>query len=266
MATATATHRASIVVDAQSRCRSRQRVRGRPSSSSSSSRASASVSAATTDDKDDAKRELLRAVAALRRGNASARDVASAIKRVESFESNGDARGRWTLAYSANFDDDSNVKAAASPLESLGVSDEIVQEVTKTLYSVFFKFAPWLAGSAETNRTGARNVQLVDVDGGVVRNEVELDVASLPTLPMSTLTIGVDGEIETEDALARRAFVTFTSFDVQLRFARGEAKTPKVSIPLPRPRGSLNTTFCDDSMRISRGGRGGVFILTRLHG
>ena len=170
------------------------------------------------------------------------------------------------MAYSANFDDDSNVKASASPLESLGVSDEIVQEVTKTLYSVFFKFAPWLAGSAETNRTGARNVQLVDVDAGVVRNEVELDVASLPTLPMSTLTIGVDGEIETEDALARRAFVTFTSFDVQLRFARGEAKTPKVSIPLPRPRGSLNTTFCDDSMRISRGGRGGVFILTRLHG
>lgn len=170
------------------------------------------------------------------------------------------------MAYSANLDDDSNVKASASPLESLGVSDEIVQEVTKTLYSVFFKFAPWLAGSAETNRTGARNVQVVDVDAGVVRNEVELDVASLPTLPMSTLTIGVDGEIETEDALARRAFVTFTSFDVQLRFARGEAKTPKVSIPLPRPRGSLNTTFCDDSMRISRGGRGGVFILTRLHG
>lgn len=35
-------------------------------------------------------------------------------------------------------------------------------------------------------------------------------------------------------------------------------------IPLPRPVGTLRTTYCDAALRISRGGRGGVFILKRL--
>ena len=224
------------------------------------------------------KRDVLRAIGDYRRGSGDERDIGRALARLESFASDGDVRGRWTLVYSAKLDggaNGANGEAASSPLEFLGVSDEIVQEVTKVLYGMFFKFAPWLAGSAETNRTGARNIQVVDVDAGTVRNEVDLDVPRLPTFAdvvewgdkrsstTSTLKIGVDGEIEVEDGLARRAYVTFTRFDAQVQFARDRA-TPKVSFPLPRPRGSLNTTFCDDSMRISRGGRGGVFVLTRL--
>ena len=37
-------------------------------------------------------------------------------------------------------------------------------------------------------------------------------------------------------------------------------------VPLPRPVGSLRTTFCDATLRVSRGGRGGVFVLKRLPG
>ena len=37
-----------------------------------------------------------------------------------------------------------------------------------------------------------------------------------------------------------------------------------MQVPLPRPLGSLTTTHCSDEMRISRGGRGGVFVLKRL--
>ena len=35
-------------------------------------------------------------------------------------------------------------------------------------------------------------------------------------------------------------------------------------VPLPRPVGTLRTTFCDEELRVSRGGRGGVFVLRRL--
>ena len=37
-------------------------------------------------------------------------------------------------------------------------------------------------------------------------------------------------------------------------------------VPLPRPVGSLRTTFCDATLRVSRGARGGVFVLKRLPG
>lgn len=189
----------------------------------------------------------------------------TSIERLETFASSSSAGGRWTLAYGA--------KAAAAAtgarrstsngMESLGVSDAVIQEIMRTMYGVFFKYAPWLAGSAETNRRGARNAQTVDVAAGVVRNEVELDLEGPTTTTTTTVCIGVDGEIRAEDALARDAVVTFTSFDVRARFG-GESTSPTLTLPLPRPRGRLRTTFCDETMRVSRGGQGGVFVLTRL--
>ena len=38
----------------------------------------------------------------------------------------------------------------------------------------------------------------------------------------------------------------------------------QVELPLPRPVGKLRTTFCDADMRLSRGGRGGIFVLRRI--
>ena len=188
----------------------------------------------------------------------------TSIERLETFPSSSSAGGRWTLAYGA--------KAAAATgarrwtsngMESLGVSDAVIQEITRTMYGVFFKYAPWLAGSAETNRRGARNAQTVDVAAGVVRNEVELDLDLVgPTT--TTVCIGVDGELRAKDAIARDAAMTFTSFDVRARFGGESSTSPTLTLPLPRPRGSLTTTFCDENMRVSRGGQGGVFVLTRL--
>ena len=46
--------------------------------------------------------------------------------------------------------------------------------------------------------------------------------------------------------------------------AVGEGEQPRVRLPLPRPKGALKNTFCDETLRISRGGRGGVFITSRV--
>jgi len=211
---------------------------------------------------DDAKSAVLRAIADTRRISgggdsnevAAARAVETAVAALERMSSNASASGSWTLAYSAK-----TSNAASSPLEALGVNDEIVQSITSSLYGVFFKFAPWLAGSQETGKRGVRNEQSVDLDAKCARNDVYVE---LPPSPFggdaSVLHIGVDGEVVAKDALGWDAEVTFTSFDIAL------GEFPKVSFPLPRPRGALRTTYCDDTMRVSRGSRGGMFVLTRL--
>ena len=73
-------------------------------------------------------------------------------------------------------------------------------------------------------------------------------------LPIGTLTLTVNGEVsETDDDDVLT--VAFTSFEV--------AEAGGLRIPLPRPVGSLRTTHCDD-LRISRGGKGGIFVLKRI--
>jgi len=42
------------------------------------------------------------------------------------------------------------------------------------------------------------------------------------------------------------------------------APAPFLRLPLPRPVGRLDTTFCDATLRLSRGGRGGLFVLSRI--
>ena len=77
----------------------------------------------------------------------------------------------------------------------------------------------------------------------------------------------VEGEVKLlGDLSGSRAEVIFTSFDLGLLSSsvNDDRIEPAIKFPLPRPRGTLDTTFCDDTMRISRGGRGGVFILTRM--
>ena len=48
-----------------------------------------------------------------------------------------------------------------------------------------------------------------------------------------------------------------------LKMGAWESAGP-LKLPLPRPVGSLRTTFCDDNVRIARGGRGGVFVTKRV--
>jgi len=252
--------RASALVRARTRARTRASAHDRARAVARASRAESGADGRVdADDIERAKSQLLATVSATRRSDRRAvtADVARAVLALERLGAGAaSASGTWTLVYS--YKERGGEDAA---LESLGVSDDVVQQLTRTAYEVFFKFAPWLAGSAETNARGVRNTQAVDVAGGRVRNEVDLSVGD-----DAVLRIGVDGEIDANDndTLARRVTVCFTGFDVQLRLARGDVTLPRVAVPLPRPRGELETTFCDDSMRISRGGKGGVFVLTRL--
>ena len=78
----------------------------------------------------------------------------------------------------------------------------------------------------------------------------------MPLPGQQTLEILVNGEVEPESSNELR--VTFTDCSFQLQEGR------PLRLPLPRPVGSLTTTWCDDDMRISRGGRGGIFVLRRI--
>ena len=86
-------------------------------------------------------------------------------------------------------------------------------------------------------------------------------------LPPVAVEIGVLGEAFPADARGalgpapdRDLAVVFTSFEV----GRAGAPAPLLALPLPRPRGRLVTSWSDGALRISRGGRGGLFILSRV--
>ena len=229
----------------------------------------------------EAKRATRRAVSGTRKlpRESTSKDVMLCVEAVERVASAGRAEtsksilspidGDWTLVYSTKTSS-GVIREDDSLFDGLGeVGESALDAVTSALYATFFKFAPFLAGSAETNQRGVRNTQRVDSLAGIVRNEVFVD-AQLP-LPFFTsmivLRIGVEGEVKLlGDLSGSRAEVIFTSFDLGLTSSsvNDDRIEPAIKFPLPRPRGTLDTTFCDDTLRISRGGRGGVFILTRM--
>ena len=264
----------SMTVSAHPRMRRRSRSSYRPRA----------VLDAASPSLSEAKRATLRAVSGTRKlpRESTSKDVLLCVEAVERVASAGRAEtsksilapidGDWTLVYSTKTS--SGVVTRADDyglLDGLGeIGESAIDAVTSALYATFFKFAPFLAGSAETNQRGVRNTQKVDSLAGIVRNEVFVD-AQLP-LPfvknMIVLRIGVEGEVKLlGDLSGSRAEVIFTSFDLGFTSSSvndDDRVEPALKVPLPRPRGTLDTTFCDDTMRISRGGRGGVFILTRM--
>ena len=240
-------------------------------------RVSAEADSASPDaSAETAKRALLAAVAASRKAGADARSskraILDAVATLEPLGAVGgsvpfaDVSGRWSLVYSTN---DDRGAPALGPLAAV-LDDDAFQRVSNQLYKAFFSFAPALAGSAETGARGVANEQIVDLAAGRVVNVV--DVSYLPW-PLEAARVGVSGEIEALDAEAREVAVTFTEGEIGPgpRKGRGGASAgsgggdpPALKLPLPRPRGVLRNTFCDATMRVSRGGRGGVFITTRL--
>lgn len=257
--------------------------RGPRASSSRPARASRAALAREDEDAADdvvvMKRDLLAAVSASRRPGADPRACKAAIlEACRALESRGaaggdvpfaDVSGRWSLVYSTN--DPAGVAGTfTSPLASV-LDEDAFQRVSDRLYKAFFAFAPALAGSAETNAKGVSNTQVVDLKNGSVDNVVD---AQLPW-PLGEVRVGVRGEIEALDADAREVAVTFTEWEIGPKPPSGETAsgdwkpnrtptTPTLRLPLPRPRGVLRNTFCDSTMRVSRGGRGGVFVVSRV--
>mmetsp|Transcript_146809 Transcript_146809/g.469082 ORF Transcript_146809/g.469082 Transcript_146809/m.469082 type:complete len:98 (-) Transcript_146809:68-361(-) len=82
--------------------------------------------------------------------------------------------------------------------------------------------------------------------------------------PPWRLRITVEGEAtpdEGGDAASLR--VVFTQFGVSVVGDAPEWLRSLPALPLPRPQGSVQTTFVDEDLRVSRGGRGGLFVLRR---
>lgn len=103
-------------------------------------------------------------------------------------------------------------------------------------------------------------MQDIDVYTGKVVNVVDMSPKKLFGLKDVSFRIVVNGEITPLNQLpqecsnnANYVGVTFTSFQLG-----------KFSIPLPRPKGTLLTTYCDSVMRLSRGGKGGLFVVQRV--
>ena len=206
------------------------------------------------------KRSLLSAVAALRREPSVARrrGVLDAVARLEECQVgvSSPVDGRWALIFSTQVE---------PPRPGSEQEANILQPVIDATYALFFKVAPSLAGaSPDGSSSSAANEQLVDVsNSGQVRNDVRIQ------LPFGRrLDITVNGEARvaasTASALTTSELkVTFSDCVFKL-IDDEKAPVEGLRVPLPAPVGSLVTTHCDDDLRISRGGRGGIFVLRRL--
>ena len=201
------------------------------------------------------KREILEAISALEK-----EALVSSRRRRMILDANDDAKkissieGRWSLVYSTS--DDEN--KAMFVLDD--ANDKIVKDILDALYAFFFAFAAPFAGGFQSEtykkkgRGGEvfiksiRNEQIVDLKNGRVENLVDVEILGRET------RVVVRGEIKLLDKNQEKVQVTFTDWSF------GDV----VTLPLPRPTGGLENTYCDETMRISRGSRGGVFITTRI--
>lgn len=193
-----------------------------------------------------AKKGLLTSIAKLRR-EATVQNRNAVLSAVEALEAcsgtMGAVDGRWSLIFSTQ----------GAPPKQQPLQGNAFQPLIDATYSAFFKVAPALAGAAQDGSSGsAANEQTIDYASGRVRNRVRI------ALPFSgRLDIRVNGDVSRVSD--RDLAVTFSDCSFQL-----DGIDASVQVPLPRPVGSLETTWCDEDLRISRGGRGGIFILRRL--
>jgi hypothetical protein len=116
-------------------------------------------------------------------------------------------------------------------------------------------------GLVEQDTDPIRSSQAIDLKRKQVRNVVTFD---LPKLPLSnqgtkaTLIVLVDFEPNGED---------LRKIDVKFRSCRITITNTPIDIDIPLgiigPTGWLRTTYIDDTMRITRGHKGSVFVLQR---
>lgn len=193
---------------------------------------------------NELKRDLLKAVA-----NGAQEQIFQCAKDLEALNvTDAPIGGRWSLVFSTQTSGDAQ-------------EETLFSAITAGLYRVFFRFAPFLAGAQDRPKIellgplslSLGNEQLVDLASKRVDNRVALRLGT----DGPKFTIRVKGDLLGD---ARDLEVTFTSFGLEF------PNLPAVELPLPRPTGRLRTTFCDSTMRLSRGGRGGLFVLKRLKG
>lgn len=204
------------------------------------------------------KSTLLSRVAALRKEpTVAARNAV--LLAIQDLETNNviDAPpdGRWSLIFSTQAETPDPNRPGAN----------VLQPLIDATYGAFFKVAPALAGAQQDGGSGASNEQMLSLSTGIVENRVRIP---LP-FAQSSLEICVDGAVEAgstepQQRQPQLLDVTFTECSFAIRRGAKDEDGNALRIPLPRPVGTLRTTHCDDELRVSRGGRGGVFVLKRL--
>jgi hypothetical protein len=190
------------------------------------------------------------------------RAVLAAVSDLEGCgEKSASPEGEWALLFSTQ------VAVPDSGSQRLDGALPVIQPIIDLTYGLFFKVAPALAGS--TAAGGGSNEQYLSLVENRVDNRVRVPLPSWlrKSLPSSAvarvLEIGVVGEVREADG-SDQLEVAFTECSFALTAGGGDDEARPLRVPLPRPVGSLRTTHCDEEMRISRGGRGGVFVLKRL--
>lgn len=191
------------------------------------------------------KKDILRHIVAVRQGESDAKSsLLTAVQCLEeqSSSSGGDMNcidGTWSLVYSTQ---------AGTKVNSEFSS--IVDKISSAIYKFFFRFLPALAGSSgfdENSSTSfAANIQVIDLASQTIKNTVTIR-RPIP------IVIVVNGECTPSASSPSTVDVVFTACCVG-----------PIKLPLPRPKGSLKTTFCDGDLRIGRGGQGGLFIVKRI--
>lgn len=206
------------------------------------------------------KKKLLKAV-----GGKDKQSILSTARELESHHHIvAPVSGRWSLVFSTMSEDTANPLEGA--LDNLA-DGSLPRRASDALYKTLFRYLPALAGGQERSDADrgppwkVANEQLVDTRAGTVDNTVDLRLSDA-TAPLA-VRIRVRGTAEPVVADDETLLnIVFTQFSVGP--APGARFPPTVTLPLPRPVGSLRTTFCDDDLRLSRGGRGGIFVLKRL--
>lgn len=212
----------------------------------------------------NSKKKLLETISITRKSSFGSTRIINAVLELENLVLRTSypidkVSGDWSLVYSTQI-------GLSQKTEG---KENLVDNLTGRLYQTFFKVAPFLAGGQDTSNNylfsdviKVSNRQVLDTSKGVVNNTV---VIKLPNGLSTKISVnGVLGEsfLSTGSPVGQKDSiilpVEFSDFSLQL------GTLPAVRLPLPRPKGQLRTTFCDGDLRISRGGRGGIFIAKKI--
>ena len=218
----------------------------------------------TAEGTEQAKAALLSALAELKRAPSpgAKRAVLSATSQLEASDDalSASADGRWALLFSTQ-----GAPEVGQPADTI----PLVQPLIDATYATFFRIAPALAGAQQDGAAERFNEQRVSLTAGVVENRVRVPLPSGLRAMGAALEIRVDGLVAPIDTGVgeEQLRVEFTECAFRLLPKGGGGGGARgLVVPLPRPVGSLRTTFCDATLRVSRGARGGVFVLKRLPG
>lgn len=208
------------------------------------------------------KATLLQSVAFATAGDLSpsesARATADVVLQIEAIEARNPTPdpvdsallpGSWSLIFTTG-----SGRAAA------GADSSLQAAAFSGVYELLYRNSrwSWLAGGLHRSRAddgaagAASSRQIIDVAGGSILNVVDLKLGPTPA------KIVVNGAAAPTPSRRDRLEVVFESTELQVG-----SLLPPLTIPLPRPRGFVDTTFLDETMRISRGSRSTIFLTVR---